>query len=367
MKLSIITPTHDTSYLKELEESILAQTYLNWEWIILLNHGVEYTSSDSRIRIEISPFESDSVGLLKRLACMQTTGDIILEVDHDDILCKDCLEKVAIAFEDQEIGFVYSLNAKLSDKFRPYGAEYGWTYGFYKYKGKKLYCMDNQPLFPGRLGYIWFAPDHIRAWRKSVYEEIGGHNDSLAVCDDLDLMHRFYLATKFKEIKEVLYLYRITKSNTFITKNELIQKTTNRLYSQNILSLAERFADLNNLLKINLEESAGQLQLYADKSVGVITAKNTLCLHPDPQFLMSEIHRVLAPGGLLLSETYSTEGAGAFADPRYKSFWNEHSFKFWTQEKYAKQIKNDKLFRVCRLITVSSEDLPFVIAHLEKL
>jgi glycosyltransferase involved in cell wall biosynthesis len=368
MKLSIITPTHDITFLKELEASILVQTYQDWEWVILLNHGAEYSATDERIKIEDCPFESDSVGLLKRIACMQTTGDIIIEVDHDDMLTPDCLEKVANAFEDPLVGFVYSINAKLSKDFRPYGAEYGWSYGFYKWKGQKLYAMDNQPLYPGRLGYIWFAPDHIRAWRKSVYDEIGGHNDSLSVCDDLDLMHRLYLKTKFKEIPEVLYIYRITKNNTFLCKNELIQQTTQKLYNKNILALAERYADLNSLKCVKQEEiQPGFLTKYSDNSIGLIVATDQLNMIEDQRALMTEIHRVLAPGGMLISSTPSTDGPGAFADPRVKSYWNEHSFKYWTQEKYARQINNKRLFRVCRLCTKPIDEIPHVIAHLEKI
>ena len=38
LMMSLITPAHVyNNYLDELYESILAQTYTNWEWVILLN------------------------------------------------------------------------------------------------------------------------------------------------------------------------------------------------------------------------------------------------------------------------------------------------------------------------------------------
>jgi SAM-dependent methyltransferase len=393
MKLSIITPTHDITFLKELETTILAQAYQDWEWIILLNHGAIYEAADTRIKITEVPFENDSVGFLKKLACLQTTGEIIIEIDHDDLITSDCLAKIADAFKDPEIGFVYSTNAKLCKDFRPYGAEYGWTYKTYKWQGKHLYAMDNQPLYPARIAYIWFAPDHIRAWRKSVYEEVGGHNDTLSVCDDIDLMHRLYLKTKFLEIPEVLYIYRITTNNTFLRKSDLINDITTRLYDKNILALASRFSDLNNLKKIELsgsgESPEGFISLgnldsdintdlekgipLPDNSVGVIWADDALPFIKNQQLLMSEIHRVLAPGGMLLSQTPSTSGPGAFADPRYLSYWNEQSFWYWTKENYARKINNKKLFRVSKLKTIYSDEQPegsqnaSVIAHLEKI
>ena len=60
MKLSIFTPSHNGQYLRELEESILSQTYTNWEWVILLNNGGEYKSisNDPRIKIIKSKLET---------------------------------------------------------------------------------------------------------------------------------------------------------------------------------------------------------------------------------------------------------------------------------------------------------------------
>lgn len=47
--------------------------------------------------------------------------------------------------------------------------------------------------------------------------------------------------------------------------------------------------------------------------------------------IMSEIYRILRPGGRLIFEVPSTDGVGAFAHPDHRSFWNRQSFAFWTQ------------------------------------
>ena len=42
LKFSIITPAHkNTPYHKELYDSIVAQTYKNWEWILWLNNDIK--------------------------------------------------------------------------------------------------------------------------------------------------------------------------------------------------------------------------------------------------------------------------------------------------------------------------------------
>lgn len=389
--ISIITPSHNTEFLYELEKTIISQTFQDWEWVILLNNGAKYQASDQRIQIYECPVNFDSVGMLKKYACSLTTGDIIVEVDHDDLLTADCLEEIAKAFKNPEIGFVYSDNAKLG-KFTPYDKFYGWVQSEYDYNGAKLPVMTGQTLTPGRLGYIWFAPDHVRAWRKSVYYSIGGHDESLKVCDDLDLMHRLYMVTKFHYIPKVLYIYRITGNNTWLAKNELIQKLSGDLYNRDIFNLSCRFSDIHGLKKIDLcggfNKPYGFISIdkfngdiihdletgipLQDNSVGVIRAFDALEHIKDSQFLMSEIYRVLSPGGILLSQTPSTDGRGAWQDPTHVSFWNQNSFWYYTRKEQAQYIRNDKMFRECKLTTEFLNDygrdnnIPYVIAHLEK-
>ena len=391
--ISIITPTHNPKYLKDLEKSIINQRYKDWEWIILLNNGAEYHSDNPQIKIHKCPINSKSVGALKKYACSLATGEIIVEADHDDILMGDCLEKIKLAYDsDSDVGFVYSDNAKLSDNFVPYNSVYGWTFYKINFYRKELFVMHTQPQYPGRLGYIWYAPDHVRSWKKSVYDSIGGHNESLEICDDLDLMHRLYLVTKFKYIPECLYVYRIDGENTWLQRNAKIQQETVRIYNEDIWKLAERFCELNDLKKIDLcggfNKPEGYISIdkfngditadlnegipLPDNSCGIVRAFDALEHLKDKQFIMSEIHRVLAPGGLLMSMTPSTDGRGAFQDPTHINFWNQNSFWYWTRPKIMKYINNEKVrFRECRLETIypsqwhEENKISYVIADLE--
>lgn len=395
MKISIITPSHNTRHLRELEHSILSNSYQNWEWVILLNGGAsDYIVSDERIKVHRSKQTGVSVGAYKKEACDLTTGEAIIEADHDDLLTPDCIEEVAKAFEDKEVGFVYSDDAKLSDNFKPYGAQYGWTYRMFNWKGRDLYAMRTMPQTPANIGYIWYAPDHVRAWRKSTYDLVGGHIDSKELCDDLDLMQRLYMVCKFKHIEKVLYIYRIDGTNTWLDSenNKAIQKRTVELYRQRIQSLACRYADLNKALKIDLCGGFGKPEGFTsidikhgditadlekgiplgDNTVGVIRANDALEHIKNSQQLMNEIYRVLIPGGILLSSTPSTDGRGAFQDPTHVSFWNQNSFWYYTREAQAQYIGQTNLFRECALYTHFPSDwhkqhnIPYTVAHLEK-
>lgn len=394
MKLSIITPSHNPIYLKELEESILANTYQNWEWIILLNNKANYESSDQRVKIYRSQLETTFVGALKKEACGYATGDIIVEVDHDDMITPDCLEEIAIAFEDQKVGFVYSDNAKLSDNFVPYNPAFGWTYKYFEWKGKQLISMYSQPLTPGRLGFIWYAPDHVRAWRKSIYDQIGGHNENMEVIDDLDLMHRLYQVTRFYYIQKTLYIYRIDGDNTWLKKNDKVQQMNLDVFLRDIEALAMRWSNTNSLMKIDLcggfNKPSGYTSIdledadlvadlnqgipLPDNSCGIVRAYDALEHLVDKHKTMKEIHRVLAPGGMLISMTPSTDGRGAWQDPTHVSFWNENSFWYYTRPEQMQYIRNTDI-RFCEAILRTmypseyheANNISYVQAILEKL
>lgn len=394
MKFSIITPSHDPKYLRELEESLIAQTYDNWEWILLLNNGATYKPMDPRTKVFVCPFDTKSVGKLKNYACSLSKGEIIVEADHDDMLTPDCLKSLSTEYLDERVGFVYSKDAILGDDFVPYSNEWGWTHDTFEWRGRTLFSMNAMPLYPGRLGHIYFAPDHVRSWRKSVYDSIGGHNVNLDVCDDLDLMHRLYMVTEFRYIPRVLYIYRIDGDNTWLKNQELIRDKSLELYNQNIYSLCRRFSELNGVLCIDLCGGIGKPDGFLsidieggdivtdlnegiplpDNSVGVIRAHDALEHIKDKQMIMSEIHRVLVPGGMLLSQTPSTDGRGAWQDPTHVSFWNENSFWYWTRPGAMSYIRNSRIkFREVMLYSSFLNDwnraynISYVVFHGEKL
>lgn len=379
MKISIFTPTHNIQYLEELYTSIKNQTHQDWERIILFNNWAtkpERVSKDKRIiGIKAVAFEeSKNIGYRKKHACSVATGEILLEADHDDMLTPDCLEEVAKAFEENpNVWFVYSDNAKLWP-FVPYNPIHGWEMYHYQWEWEQLPAMKSLPENPNNLWYIRFLPDHVRARRKNVYDAIGWHNQDLEVCDDQELMIRTYLVTDFLHIPKVLYIYRITWENTSIDKkNQLIQQKTVEIYDQYIYKIAEKRADKNNFRKIDLcwgiDPAPGYRSIdiangdiiadlnkkrpLEDGSVWVIRAHDAMEHLVDKEHTMKEIYRVLAPWGILLSSTPSTDGRWAFQDPTHVAFWNENSFRYWIKSRVQpKYIYNTEyLFMESRLYT----------------
>jgi len=394
-KFSIITPTHkNTSYLKELYDSIVLQTHENWEWILWLNGNFdrslldERIENDSRVVIYECEEESPNVGYHKHHAFHKSSGDVLVEVDHDDLITPDCLEELNKAYQNPSIGFVFSDVAvdHYQDAFIPYDKEHGWTYYKYNFKGKELYVMNCWEPSSHSVAFIWYAPDHVRSWRADFYREIGGHNVDLDICDDHELMIRTYLKTEMHYIKKPLYIYRIYGENTWLERSAKIQVKTVELYNQYAYQLAERDAEKRNLLKVDIGGGLFPRQGYLtidqedadincdlnegiplpDNSVGVLNASHVLEHLRDPIKSMREIHRVLAHGGWAMIEVPSTDGRGAWQDPTHVSFWNEHSFWYYTNKDKAVFIRNkDIRFQTYRLNTWEmAPQIPVVSAWL---
>lgn len=377
MKISIITPTHkDIPYLKDLYQSIKSQLYQNWEWIVWVNgkateeHVKRSTDSDERVKIFTDTTNNPNVGYHKHHAFKKGTGEILAEVDHDDMLMPECLLKVAQAFaNNQDVGFVYSDNLKYQTQgeFIPYNPVFGWQH--FKYdvvingEKKTLWCPRSFKPTSHAMTYIYYMPDHIRCWRSDVYMKLNGHDVSYDVLDDQELIYRTYLHTKFHFIPEPLYIYRIDGSNTYLERSKKIAELTHKMAFANAQRLAERDAELNNKLKIDIgggiDKRPGYISVdkydgdimadldegipLPDDSVGVINASHVLEHLKDPLKSMTEIHRVLHHGGWAFIDVPSTDGRGAWQDPTHVSFWNENSFLYYYKAEQARYIRNNKV------------------------
>jgi glycosyltransferase involved in cell wall biosynthesis len=393
MKVSIYTPSHDTKFLPSIYESLKEQTYPNWEWVIVFNNGgMPINFNDERVRENVCYKAPEWVGPLKAMACEKCTGDILLELDHDDLLVPDALEEVVKAFQDPEIGFVYSntIHAKgdLTKNIR-FDERYGWKYREVEYKGHILDEHISFPPTPDSVSRIWFAPNHLRAFRKEVYYRTGGYKRDMRILDDLDLMCRMYQETKFKHIDKGLYVYRVHGENTWLRYNKEIQDNVYRIYDEYIESLVSRWAIINNLRRIDmggrierwkdyesvdLEDADVICDLnkrwpFEDSTIGVIRAYDIFEHLHNPIHTMKECQRVLAPGGWILCKVPSTEGRGAFQDPTHKSWWNENSFLYYTKRSKSHYINTPVRFQAARLYTTDMNDEKFcyVVAHLVNL
>jgi len=388
--VSLFTPSHNPRFLDEVYDSLLTQTRGDWEWIVLLNNGASWAPPvDDRVKVHTAG-PVPGVGAAKKLACSYATAEILVELDHDDLLLPAAVEAIVAEFE-QEPGasLVYSDFAQMNEDGSPNFDEFdpgpGWRY----HDEDKWHVCEALPATPHNVSYIWYAPNHVRAFRREAYEQVGGYDGSLGVVDDQDLMCRLYQAGDFAGIPELLYLQRIHPAMTQKVRNAEIQVKTVELYDRYVQDNALAWAARNKLLCLDLGGAHNSPPAYVPVDwslgsdahrvlhehagrVGVIRAVDFL-EHNDALKMMTDIWRALAPGGMLLSMTPSTDGRGAFCDPTHISFWNELSFRYYTDPEYSKYLPvPPPLFRLSRLATVypspwhEDNQVPYVLSNLVK-
>lgn len=361
IQFSVFTPSHDPQFLEACYDSLLAQTLHTWEWIVVLNAGAKWSlpADDGRVRV-IAFEETMGVGKAKSEACAIASGTYLVELDHDDVLLPTALQAMALAFENNaDAVLVYSHCAQiLKDGTRDsshFDMSMGWNYKEHAEGELELtYAVSFEPT-PNNVSYIWFAPNHVRAFRHSAYREVGGYDPDLEVLDDQDLMSRLYQHGAFHLVDECLYLQRMHDANTQSDPsiNEFIQTETVRLYDLHFEANAIADAQRRGLALVELNMSmifasgtddlqhSSDARLFRgldleDNSVGVVRAIDVLQRCADKVGLMNELYRVLAPGGILISRTPSTDGRGAFQDPTHVAYFNDNSFWYFTDQAYGR-------------------------------
>lgn len=368
--ISVFTPFHkkDTSFLAEAFISMKAQTFTDWEWVILLNveglnADVSFLDVDERVKIHRTII-TGNIGALKKECCSKAEGTYLVEMDYDDLLTPDCLQEIHNAFQDERIQMVYSNCAEFEDKtWKPntYSEYWGWKMRPFIYEGHALIEMISWAPSVQMMRRIEWAPNHVRAWRTSSYKEIVGHDAKLKVGDDHDLCCRYYLKYGeygMKHIDKCLYLYRVHPNNNVKLLNAEIQYQTDQNYLKYSRNMAKRWAEDNNLLCIDLGgrfdcpdgfKSVDRMDAdlifdlnkrweLEDNSVGVLRASHIIEHLKNPIHVMNEAFRVLAGGGFLFIDVPSTDGRGAYQDPTHISFFNENSFWYYTNKFYWKSV-----------------------------
>jgi len=211
-------------------------------------------------------------------------------------------------------------------------------------------------------------------FKKSLYEEIGAFDESLwpysgeeidfalrvrgkgykiGIIYDVYVHH--FGSQRFKEMAnrgEIDYEDICTRNNIHLDekwgsdlRNQSVSKTIPKIKGEGVsLNLGCGYAKLDGYTNIDIREEVvpdmvcdvlGGLP-YADNTVDEVRAFDFLEHIPIGLTVdvITEIWRVLKPGGKFESFTPSTDGRGAFQDPTHVSFWNRNSWLYYSEAEY---------------------------------
>ena len=205
---SIVIPLYMTNkeYLKEMINSICAQTYGNWELCLADGSGKnspltdileDYTKKDTRIRF-CTLEENLGISGNTNAALNMAKGDVIVLADHDDIMPANALYELAKAWnEDSTIDVVYSDEDKISMDGKQYFDPH-----FKSDFNIDLLCSMN---------YIC----HLFAFKKEILEKTGTFRKEFDGAQDYDFILRCCENAKnIHHIPKVLYHWRCHLDST---------------------------------------------------------------------------------------------------------------------------------------------------------
>lgn len=226
--VSVFTPTYRTGgKISRTFLSLVEQTYTNWEWIVVddSDDGGEtfellkgLAKKDHRVHV-FKPWEhSGIIGKVKSWACSLASGQFLVELDHDDALTDYALDSIVKGFRQfPHAGFLYTHCAEIFENGVNHTYRNGWAFGYGSYtvvgyRGKLYRSGSAGNINAKTIRHIVSCPNHVRVWRKSFYESIGGHNKELHVADDYELMVRTFLNTRMIRIPKLCYIQYIGNS-----------------------------------------------------------------------------------------------------------------------------------------------------------
>jgi glycosyltransferase involved in cell wall biosynthesis len=259
--VSVFTPTYRTGdVLARPYESLLAQEYDNWEWVVYDDSPDDETfgalrviaGNDPRVRIFRGDGNWGVIGEVKRRLCGLARGSILVELDHDDEITPLCLRSLVEAFERfPDAGFAFTDCAEVFEDGEVAGYPEGWGFGFGSYRserlGEKDFLVTNYPSINAKtIRHITGVPNHVRAWRRSAYEAIGGYKSEIHVADDYEILVRTFLHTRMVHVQRFGYIQYLRRDggNTQRVRNKEIQRLVELFRQRYEADIHARFVEL---------------------------------------------------------------------------------------------------------------------------
>lgn len=210
--ISIITPAYNCKDLiKKTYESVLSQTYKNWEWIIIEDHSIddsyeyikELIKDDKRI-ILLRTERNSGAAIARNIGIQKAKGRFIAFLDADDIWKKSKLE--------EQVNFMLKNN-------------YEFTY------------TDYDLLFPK--GNI---RPYVSKKNKTTYKKLLVRNDigCLTVMLDISKIGKLYMPVDCYKREDYGYWLDITKKGIVghkLNKSLSIYRLSNNSVSSNKLKM----------------------------------------------------------------------------------------------------------------------------------
>lgn len=232
--VSIIIPTYNrATIIQKALDSVLSQTYLNWECLVVDDGSTDdsldilerYHQLNSRIRYFKRDRFPKGAPTCRNIGLQNATGDYIIYLDSDDYLLPFCLEQRMAVFE----------------KYTSYDFLVFPMAGQYKETIKKKEIPNSADFLVNFLSANLPWSIMCPIWKTTFLNKLGGFTEGYPRFNDPELMIRALLQPNV--------LYKVLKQATFDCVYLPSNKTTgvfeNKVYQSLILFIPDTVQNLN--------------------------------------------------------------------------------------------------------------------------
>lgn len=204
MSVSIVITCYNYGrYLKGCLESVLAQTYTDFEAVVVDDGSTDDTAevvrpflADRRVRYHYQKNQGQTVA--KNVGISLCTHDIVAFLDADDLWHPDKLARQMPLFDNPAVGVTFSSYSLIDENNRPV-----------PFDGPKGYLELRRGHTTRWLGFDNFVPFSASAIRRSLLEKHGAFDERLRMGIDWDIWLRMSCVTEFDFVPDRLMAYRV--------------------------------------------------------------------------------------------------------------------------------------------------------------
>ena len=226
-KVSVFIPAYNCEdFIEEAMYSVLNQSYSDFEVLVTDDGGTDETRKlvekiaklDSRVRF--LPKSNGGIGSACNYMLSYAKGEYALQLDGDDVIAPDTIEKMVEILDKSPIGFVYGDAFLVDSNLKFKQRSYSWS------------NYDRQKMIDGGM--------HIhppRMFRMRDFNRTTKYDEELENAVDFDFFLKLAEVSDGYHLQRGLYLYRKHGANTSDTRTQKQTENTHLAISRSVKRL----------------------------------------------------------------------------------------------------------------------------------